>query len=382
VAQLPRLATGMPTGGAGPAGPAPPDPIADPAGFREAWDGRPSAAHRNALVADARARDRAAGRAAIGAIWDEATTEERAAAIETLDDGLEAADEPVLVRAWEDRRSEVRGAAGDRLARLPDSAFARLADSVGRPLLRATGHLRPSLEAELPAWTEDLGRLGIVRKAPAGIGERAWWLRQVVARVAPARWQTWLDTDATRLVERAKRSEEAAALLVGLVEAAERFRDADLAAAILADHELLGREDVQAAEPFGLVRYVPRGRADELAAGIIGAADASIAGAVARELPAPWSALVSWAVTAALARSPLPASGWLPIPVRDLARLAARRVASAGLAELERTLEVVAGTAGTAGTAGMAGTPMLDDAFDLVRLRLQLDAAFAAEARR
>ena len=373
VAQMPRLAAGMPAASAGPGAP---DPIADPDGFREAWEAQPSAPQRVALLADARARDRAAGRAAIAAIWDAASTEERAAVIETLDDGLEAADEPVLTRAWGDRRSEVRAAAEDRLARLPDSAFARLADAVGRPCLHSVGRGRPSIEAELPAWTEDLGRLGIVRKAPTGIGERSWWLRQIVARVAPARWAAWLDTDAKGLVERSKRSEEAGALLVGLVEAAGRFRDADLAAAILADHELLGREDVQSAEPFALVRHLPSGRADELAAGIIGAADASIAGAVARELPAPWSPHVSWAVTAALARSPGPASGWLPVPVRDLARLAARRVASSGLAELERTLEVVAGTAGT------VGTPMLNDAFDLVRLRLQLDAAFAAEKSR
>jgi hypothetical protein len=45
-------------------------------------------------------------------------------------------------------------------------------------------------------------------------------------------------------------------------------------------------------------------------------------------------------------------------------------VAAGSLPELERVLEAV---------GGPLGTPLLADAFDLIRLRRQLDAAFAAE---
>ena len=192
-------------------------------------------------------------------MWTEATTEERALAVEALRSGLTTADEALLVRAWGDNRAEVRAVAIDVLARLPGSAFAVLAEATARPLLAMTGRFRPSLEVRPPpAWSEDLARLGVPRKPPQGIGERAWWLRHVIARVDPGRWEAWWSSDPDTLIDRARKSEEAGALLPGWVEAADRYANERWSAAVLGDVEVLRRDDVQARRSVRTVRPCPR----------------------------------------------------------------------------------------------------------------------------
>src|SRR6185369_15045090 len=135
VDQIPELRPGL----AGGALDAELDPV-------EAWAAAQGAPDRADVVARLRARDPDAGRAFLDAVWDDASFTERGLAIDQLAEGLSAADEPLLERARTDSRAEVRGPAMDLLARLPDSAYARLADAVGRPLLALAGRLRPSLD--------------------------------------------------------------------------------------------------------------------------------------------------------------------------------------------------------------------------------------------
>jgi uncharacterized protein DUF5691/SWIM zinc finger len=359
VEQLPELAAGLATRSE-----------ADPA---DAWSAETTAPARAAIVADLRAREPAAGRAFLESVWAEATTEERALAVAALAGHLSADDEPLLVRAWGDSRAEVRAAAIDLLARLPGSAFVALAESVARPLLAMTGRFRPSLEVHPPAaWSDDLARLGVPRKPPQGTGERAWWLRHLIARVDPGQWERWLASDPGTLLDRARRSEEAGALLPGLVEAADRHANTRWSAAILGNVDVLRREDVQAVEPFRLLAHVGGDQRDRLAAALLGGADGEIAREVAAQCPAPWSALVGWAATAAIARN-VGGSGWMGQPTRDLARIAARRMPPESIDELERVLVEIGQKTGNAG---------LTDVFDTLRYRQQLAAAFAAETRR
>ncbi len=195
VEQMPELAGGM-TGSVG-------DPAA-------AWDAASTAAGRAAVIAALRATDPVVARELLATNWDAATTEERAVATSALALGLSADDTPLLERGWADSRVEVRSAAIDLLARLPDSDFARLADETARPTLQIGGRFRPSIQATPPAaWDESLARLGIPKKPPQGTGERAWWLRHLLGRVAPARWEEWLAADPPALVDRALRSDDA-----------------------------------------------------------------------------------------------------------------------------------------------------------------------------
>ncbi|HEY3164541.1 MAG TPA: DUF5691 domain-containing protein [Candidatus Limnocylindrales bacterium] len=362
VDQIPSLAAGLGQ-----------SPEVDPSVAGAAWATQSSAVGRAAIVAELRRRDPAAARALLDEVWDTATTEERALAIGALDRGLGPADEPLLTQAWSDARIEVRAAAIDALARIPGSAFVRLAENVGRPLLTQTGRFRPTIAAEPPAaWSDDLARLGVPRKPPQGTGERAWWLRHIVARVDPANWERWLGGDAKGLIERGGRSDEAEALILGWFEAADRYRDARWSAALLGDRDLLRRADVQELDPFRLLDHLAPDDRDKTAAALIGVADAEIAREVASHCPAPWAPLVAWAVTTAIARSGGSAI-WVPQPVRDLARLAARRAPANALEELDRVLGDVGRLSGNAG---------LTDILDLIRFRQQLAAAFDAEAPR
>jgi hypothetical protein len=365
VGQLPELAAGIVGHG--------PSAEHDPA---EAWTAAVGAADRAGVVARLRARDPGAGRALLDAMWEDASFIERALAIETLADGLSAADEPLLERAWTDSRAEVRAPAMDLLARVPDSGYARLADAVGRPLLAIAGRLRPSLEVHAPAeWTTDLAGLGIPRKPPQGTGERAWWLRHAIARVAPPRWEEWLGADPGTLLDRATHTDEASALILGWIEAADGHRDAAWSAAILERPSLLGREEVQAVDPFRLLAHLAPRERDTAAVALIGVADAEIARRVADVVPGPWSDSVAAAVTTAVARN-AGTIGWsVPAPVRELARMAARRCPPGAVAELERVL-------GELGQLAGGGTTGLTDIFDTLRFRVQLAAAFATETHR
>jgi hypothetical protein len=240
-------------------------------------------------------------------------------------------------------------------------------------LLAQAGRFRPTLQADPPAaWSDDLARLGVPRKPPQGTGERAWWLRHVVARVDPASWERWLGADPTALIERGARSDESTALILGWFEAADRHRDPRWSAALLADRQLLGREDVQALDPFRLLDHLPPEERETVAAGLIGVADATIAREVAGRCPAPWSDGLGRTVATAIART-AGSAVWIGQPVRDLARLAARRTPAGALDELDRVLVEIGRLSGNAG---------LTDIFDLVRFRQQLATAFATEGGR
>lgn len=356
VEQLPDLARGLP------ASPAE-DPAAD-------WAAQSSAADRAAIVADLRRRDPAAGRAFLDRVWDDATTEERALAIAALSDGLSTDDEDVLGRAWGDSRAEVRSAAIDLLARLPEGEFAALANSIGRPLMQLVGRFRPSLEVTPPAaWSDDLARLGVPRKPPQGTGERAWWLRHVVARIDPARWESWLATDPRTLIDRGRHSDQADALILGWYEAADRHADARWSAALLGDKDLLKREDVQALGPFRLFAHLAPDARDKVAVELIKVADLGITREIGEACPAPWSPTIAWIVASAIARNSNAVTWWNQ-PVREVARLAAWRTPPGSMDELDRVLGELSQRLGSGG---------LTDIFDILRSRQQMATAFATE---
>jgi Family of unknown function (DUF5691) len=165
---------------------------ADETTLTEPWDLAP-VGRRIGHLSALRQRDPAAARDLLIGTWDTESAQDRAALLGTFAVGLSTADEALLERALDDRRREVRIVAADLLPRLPDSGYGR------RMAARAVGCLRPSrdgVRVDPPAQCDQqMRRDGVDAKPPAGVGSRAWWLEELLARTPLATWTPLLGPD-------------------------------------------------------------------------------------------------------------------------------------------------------------------------------------------
>lgn len=202
-----------------------------------------------------------AARVLLEASWAAESAQDRAAFLAYLQEGLSQEDELFLESALDDRSKEVRSTAAELLAHLPAARRTQrlkaalpacLAYSPGRwPLRKA--RLEVSLLEELPpALKRDLAE----PKPPwaRGMGEKAWWLFQMIAGVPPETWRNLWNTGPETLFELAGRSEWKDLLLGGWSLAVRRFGDLEWAAAFL-------RLDASQAH---LVDVLPDGARDRL----------------------------------------------------------------------------------------------------------------------
>ncbi|HEX6870745.1 MAG TPA: DUF5691 domain-containing protein [Micromonosporaceae bacterium] len=196
-------------------------------------DGSP--AQRVAYLAALRHVDPAAGRELLDQDWSTLDVEERVGLVGALATGLGSADEQFLERVLDDRRREVRLAAAELLATLPGSGYqtrmARRASASLRHGPDGTVVVRPPADVD-PAMLRD----GISRKPPSRIGERAWWLAQVLARTPLTVWTeggSEFGTTPDGLLGRQVTDGWAAVVHQGLAEAASTQRDAGWAEALL-----------------------------------------------------------------------------------------------------------------------------------------------------
>ncbi|WP_223166360.1 DUF5691 domain-containing protein [Nonomuraea sp. SYSU D8015] len=151
----------------------------------ETWE-LGGAADRRAHLRTLRAADPAEARRLLESTWERETPDDRAEFVEVLADGLSMDDEPFLESVLDDRRREVRQAAANLLTRLPASRLSqRMAERV-RACVAVAGDV---IAIEAPRECDKaMERDGIRPKPPRGIGERAWWLQQVIARAPLAVW--------------------------------------------------------------------------------------------------------------------------------------------------------------------------------------------------
>lgn len=191
----------------------------DPADDAETFATR-STEQRAAALRRLRWRNAPAARELLERGWSEEPAAARIALVKALEVRLEPADEPFLERARGDRRKEVREEALGLLLRLPDSGPSRALWEGARGLLRLEGK---RLHVQPPTGPPPLAG------ARGKMGERAWWLRETVARIPPWRWGP-----AEPLVAAAAASDHARALLEGWAVAAARFPRRDWAEALLA----------------------------------------------------------------------------------------------------------------------------------------------------
>lgn len=173
-------------------------------------------AQRLELLRRQRARDPDAARERLNHSLPELPARERTELLAALATGLSPADEALLTDLLKDRSRDVRRAAAGLLVCLPDSAHAQRAGARMAACLTRTDPARWQVSAPETAG-EDWKADGIELDRPRheSLGERAWWLYQLVRRTPLSWWTTQLQADPPALLRRAVRSEWAEALVRG-----------------------------------------------------------------------------------------------------------------------------------------------------------------------
>jgi len=168
-----------------------------------------------------RAIDPAQGRAWLEGVWKQEKAEARLELLKTLEVGLSGGDEAFLEKALDDRAPSVKAMVPALLARIAGSAFERrmleLADSI---LSNVKGKLKLTLPTTFnKAWLRD----GIVEKPTSSVGERSWWLIQILASVPLSHWEEQFQLAPAALIEMADADKFGNSIIEGWSRAAQLF---------------------------------------------------------------------------------------------------------------------------------------------------------------
>ncbi len=203
-----------------------------------------------------RQHDAAQARSLLQAALAQEKASQRASLLACLGMQLSLADEALLESLLDDKAKSVRQAAQQLLARLPNSGLqlrmrerARSCVQWGVPesaggwlgrmaqgvmnLLTGTPVLHVNLPTECDA---SMQRDGIEEKAPAGQGERAWWLRQILASLPVQAWCSSADggeIEASQLLASFANHEWRELLWAAAEQACLLHQDANLAQLLL-----------------------------------------------------------------------------------------------------------------------------------------------------
>ncbi|AVQ83221.1 MULTISPECIES: DUF5691 domain-containing protein [unclassified Variovorax] len=152
------------------------------------WD-EGSLDQRVAVLREQRQADPAGARERLAAELQQLPAKDRAALLGALAENLGPDDEALIDAQLKDRARDVRQAAVELLQRLPQSAHAQRIAAFLEPLLKHDGATWriDAPEAADARWKDDA--IDPARPTHEGLGERAWWLYQLV-RQAPLSWWT------------------------------------------------------------------------------------------------------------------------------------------------------------------------------------------------
>ncbi len=217
--------------------------------LKTAWETGTRAA-RIALLTDARTTAPELARELLKLSWASEKADDRAAFVATFEHNLRIADERLLESLLDDRSKEVRRTVAALLVRLPDSRLVQRMVARALPMLS----LAPSGKSRLLGWRPGqparlvvlppaecdaaMVRDGIDPQPPAHrqkLGTKGWLLIQVLGAVPPAIWSGQWQLAPSELIKLAAGSEWKGALIEGWRAAALATRDAEWAAALLAD---------------------------------------------------------------------------------------------------------------------------------------------------
>jgi len=200
------------------------------------------------LLAELRRSAPALARGLVESTWATEKADDRAAFLAALAVGLSIEDEPLLESALDDRSKEVRRAAAELLTGLPESRRAQRMLARALPLLAWIPAEKPRmlglrqrqparLEVALPtARDQPMIRDGVEPKPPPDrreMGEKAWWLFQILRAIPPATWSRRFNLAPAELIEAAAGGEWQALLHEAWSAATITFRDAAWAESLL-----------------------------------------------------------------------------------------------------------------------------------------------------
>lgn len=200
-----------------------------------AWEtGKTS--ERLAWLRQTRASDPAKAAGAVSSNWASEDGPTREAILRIVSEQPLPCDESWLEsQALKDRRQEVRELAAVSLTGIPDSAFrtraiARVRERVKieRRLLRRFIVVEPPDSFD-PVWTLD----GIKEKPPQATGEKAWWLRQILAMVPLDDWPGLLGVAPDELFQLPRDKDWQDALILAWIDSSRRMPARALAGAFV-----------------------------------------------------------------------------------------------------------------------------------------------------
>jgi hypothetical protein len=285
---------------------------------RRVWEEGTPDARLSALRAT-RLTEPAEARSWIESAWKAEGASVREEMVAALITNLSADDETFLTQALGDRAAGVRAAASRLLARIEASPLAQRAreraDAVlhytapgtgvfGALKSRLAGKAHGSLVVTPPAafvreWTDD----GIIEKAPAGTGKRAFWLRQILSLVPPTHWEQRFGATAESLVHATSEDEWSNTVLAGWTDAAVRFEARGWANQIWAAR--VAREEPQALAELASIIFplIDAGEAHETTATILASGSPQTWNGILAAVPRPWSRALADAFLKALRRA-------------------------------------------------------------------------------
>jgi hypothetical protein len=202
---------------------------------------------RNAVLKQLREQDPQAACEMLQTTWKDDGADERQRFLGALTTKLSMADEPFLEDALDDRSKKVRAQAAELLTSLPESRLVqRMTERLSgvltftpakKGMLAKLARAKGKLEVKLPeACDKALERDGIEPKPPSGskkMGQKAWWLQQMIACVPPSAWTKHWETTPKALCEAAAATDWQRPITNGLTQATLRTRDAAWAEALL-----------------------------------------------------------------------------------------------------------------------------------------------------
>ncbi|MBJ2159400.1 DUF5691 domain-containing protein [Variovorax sp. IB41] len=199
------------------------------------WD-EGSLEQRRAVLAEQRRSDPAAARERLAAELPQLPAKERAVLLGALAENIGPDDEALIDAQLKDRARDVRQAAVELLQRLPTSAHVQRIEAFLAPLLSQVGGAWQlnTPEAADPRWKDDA--IDPVRPTHDSLGERAWWLYQLVRQAPLSWWTARTGMTPAALLGWAARSDWRDALFRGWNEAILAVSDVDWADAMLDQH--------------------------------------------------------------------------------------------------------------------------------------------------
>lgn len=201
------------------------------------WETGAQAA-RLQYLQDLRAQDPTRARDLLATTWSKEPASDRTQFLQTFQVGLSLADEPFLEKALCDRSKEVRLIAADLLARLPQSRLCQHMASRVRHFITLTPGPPLTLTVQLPesldsALIQDGINLKPGPTASNKLGEKGWWLLQIVGATPLTLWTTAWASSPLEIVRSALDHEWEALLLGGWTLATKRQQSVDWAEALL-----------------------------------------------------------------------------------------------------------------------------------------------------